>query len=185
MSFSAPRHRPKVRASAIRLPRVRIATSQIVSSGQNNPHAAHSGPRAPKPQPRQNDFLLALSRARRRTHFWPHSSRARILLQRLGLQKLTEVTIGRSPGDRLGDLLRVNLSRTQKKSHYLRNPLPNMLLGPIPRVCQHRPKRTLCRFRTAVRNKVRSTQKRSSAFRCRAATMPRASSGKWLFSLSI
>src|ERR1035438_9406331 len=89
------------------------------------------------------------------------------------------------PGDRLGDLLRVNLSRTQKKSHYLCNALPNMLLGRIPGVCQHRPKRTLCRFRTAVRNKVRSTQNRSSAFRCRAATMPRASSGKWLFSLSI
>src|ERR1700723_1229120 len=97
MSFSAPRHRPKPRASAIRPPRVRIATSQIVSSGQDNPHAAHSGARAPKPRRRQYDFLLALTRARPRTHIWPHSSRARILLQRLGLQKLTEVTLRRFP----------------------------------------------------------------------------------------
>lgn len=162
MPFSAPEASSQTAASAIRRSRVRIATCPIVSSGQNKSSRSAS----PTPSAEAATTTKRFSggpylRPAPDTHLLFDPCPNPIATTRSS-EAYRSNHCRDPPGIGWVICSDWNLSRAQKKSHYLRNPLPNMLLGRIPRVCQHRPKRTLCRFRTTVRNIARNTAVRNN-----------------------
>ena len=117
-------------------------------------------------------------------HTCPTSSLARIVLQWLGLQKLTEVTTCRSPARFLrfaqSEAFSRSVSTDEKPITYVMPRVTSFSVEPTG-LCHHHPKRTICRFRASVRSKVRTSKKRSLALQPSASSLPRAPRPRWLF----